>query len=161
MAESSSCQLCLIGGFELCCNGSAHDLPEAAKRLVAFLALHPKPQVRTYVSGSLWPDKPESRAAANLRSALWRLHDPGVPDLVRCDGSVLWLDESVRTDVRWLHEVGWRLLEDDRAPPPAGSERSGAVEGGLVGALRAGRREGPALRAAPARLVRRLGAAGA
>ena len=73
MAESSSCQLCLIGGFELCCNGSAHDLPEAAKRLVAFLALHPKPQVRSYVSGSLWPDKPESRAAANLRSALWRL----------------------------------------------------------------------------------------
>ena len=53
---------------------------------------------------------------------------------MRCDGSVLWLDDSVLTDVRWLHEVGWRLLEDDRNPPPAGSERPGAVEGGLVGA---------------------------
>jgi DNA-binding SARP family transcriptional activator len=41
--------------------------------VVAFLALHPRPLQRLFVAATLWPDSPEERAHASLRSALWRL----------------------------------------------------------------------------------------
>lgn len=110
---SARCSLTLnlIGGFELLCDGEVQDLPEASKRVVAFLGLHAKPQTRLYVAGSLWPEKPETRASANLRSALWRLNEPGQPELVHSDGVMLSLRDTVELDVRWLREVGWKLLD--------------------------------------------------
>ncbi len=60
----------LIEGFELCVDGHAVEAPSAAQRLVAFLALHPRPLTRSYIAGSLWLDKTDSRATSNLRSSL-------------------------------------------------------------------------------------------
>jgi DNA-binding SARP family transcriptional activator len=48
-------------------------LPLSAQRVAAFLALHPRPLQRVYVAATLWPDSPDERAHASLRSALWRL----------------------------------------------------------------------------------------
>ena len=45
----------------------------SAQRVIAFVATHDRPIQRAYVAGSLWLETPESRAHANLRSALWRL----------------------------------------------------------------------------------------
>jgi DNA-binding SARP family transcriptional activator len=45
----------------------------SAQRVIAFIATHDRPIQRAYVAGSLWLETPESRAHANLRSALWRL----------------------------------------------------------------------------------------
>src|SRR6266542_2810454 len=59
----------LIEGFELCVDGHAVEAPSAAQRLVAFLALHPRPLTRSYIAGSLWLDKTDSRATSNLRSS--------------------------------------------------------------------------------------------
>ena len=66
-------RLTLLGGFELVCDGVPLALPMSAQRVIAFVATHVRPIQRGYVAGSLWLETPESRAYANLRSALWRL----------------------------------------------------------------------------------------
>lgn len=66
-------RLALLGGFRIVHRGARVELPAAGQRLVAFLALERRPVPRAYVAGHLWPETPDRRAAANLRSALWRL----------------------------------------------------------------------------------------
>jgi DNA-binding SARP family transcriptional activator len=68
---------------------------------VAFVALRERPTLRLHVAGTLWIDLPEKRALANLRSALWRLRQPG-PEIVVADGPYLALRPDVRVDVRDL-----------------------------------------------------------
>jgi len=65
-------RLRLLGGFELAVDGRPQELPPAAARLVAFLALHGRPVLRSYVAGVLWGDRSDERAGACLRSAIWR-----------------------------------------------------------------------------------------
>ena len=69
----ASARLTLLGGFDLVCDGVPVALPMSAQRVIAFVATHDRPIQRAYVAGSLWLETPESRAHANLRSALWRL----------------------------------------------------------------------------------------
>jgi DNA-binding SARP family transcriptional activator len=92
-------QLRLLDAFALTRDGEEVRLPNAAQRLVAFVALHERPVLRDYVAGTLWLDVSDDRAAGNLRSALWRVqrHAPG---LVRSDGRLLRLDGTVRVDLR-------------------------------------------------------------
>ncbi len=115
-------QLNLIGGFELLCGGSAEDLPDSAKRVVAFLGLHRKPCSRGYVAGSLWPEKLEDRAVANLRSALWRLKHQPATRIVECGGPLLSLSSAVDVDVRRLQEIGAALFG-----PASGCDIEGQV----------------------------------
>jgi DNA-binding SARP family transcriptional activator len=91
----------LLAGFDLVVDGVSVLLPLVAQRLLAFLALTDRPVSRLYVSGNLWPDKSEDRAAANLRSTLWRLRQPGI-DLVRCTASRIGLRDAVAVDARNL-----------------------------------------------------------
>jgi hypothetical protein len=76
---ATSCQcvgglrLQLLGGFEFLLDECPLRLPLSAQRVVAFLALHPRPVQRIYVASNLWPDSTEERAHASLRTALWRL----------------------------------------------------------------------------------------
>lgn len=63
----------LLGGFELGCDGAVLQLPASAQRLVAVLALSEQPMHRAAVAGRLWLDASDERAAASLRSTLWRL----------------------------------------------------------------------------------------
>ena len=71
----------------------------SAQRVLAFLALHPHALRRAHVAGSLWLDRPEERAFANLRSALWRLQQAG-GDVVEANGALLGLAPWVRVDFR-------------------------------------------------------------
>lgn len=63
----------LIDGFDCCLGEESVELPHSCQRLVAFLALWERPVLRSFVSGSLWPDSDAEHANASLRSALWRL----------------------------------------------------------------------------------------
>ena len=56
----------MLGGFEVTVDGRHVDIADASQRLLVLLALSGKPQRRTRVAGTLWPEKPEARAAANL-----------------------------------------------------------------------------------------------
>jgi DNA-binding SARP family transcriptional activator len=101
--------LTLLDGFELRCGGEPVPLPMSAQRLLAFLALHDRPMRRPHVAGTLWPNAPEERAAANLRSSLWRLNRPGHP-LVDMTGHQLRLMPAVGVDARETAAVAHRLL---------------------------------------------------
>lgn len=89
----------LLGGFRLWREGAEVVLPMTAQRVVALVALHDRPVLRSHVGATLWLDAPEDRAAANLRSALWRLRRAGC-DVVRPTGPCLELSPRARVDVR-------------------------------------------------------------
>jgi DNA-binding SARP family transcriptional activator len=102
--------LSLLNAFELRCDGEAVSLPLSAQRLLAFVALHEHPLLRVYVAGTLWTDSSEERAAASLRSSLWRLHRPG-HRLVVATSTHLRLDPEVDVDLRRAFGLARRLLD--------------------------------------------------
>ncbi|HKD95777.1 MAG TPA: BTAD domain-containing putative transcriptional regulator [Gaiellaceae bacterium] len=89
----------LLAGFGVEVSGEEVSLPGSAQRVVAFVALHERPVLRTYVAGTLWLDSPEPRAAGSLRSALWRIHRH-TPELVLAEAETLRLGPEVRVDLR-------------------------------------------------------------
>jgi DNA-binding SARP family transcriptional activator len=107
---------------------AARDLPRAVQRLVAHLCLAGRP-TRTAVAGRLWPEVPEERAHASLRSALWRLRRLA-PELVAASGSSLCLAAGVRVDVRELHAWAERVRD-----PRTSADRVGLPDPALLGDL--------------------------
>lgn len=102
----------LLGGFRACVGDQDIALPVCTWRLVAYLAIVDRPVERTRAANSLWLDKSESRAQANLRSCLWRLRQ--VDDaIVRSSATHLRLDDDVGVDLRDL--VGFARTLADRA----------------------------------------------
>lgn len=89
----------LLNGFEVRIGGRTVDFAPNTQRLLAFLGLHERPQPRRSVAGSLWIDHSERRAAANLRTALWKLGAPG-RQLVASRAGQLSLAEDVTVDFR-------------------------------------------------------------
>lgn len=106
----------LLDGFQLRIGSEVIDLSDVAQRLVALLALHRRPLRRSVVAGTLWPEKTEARASANLRSSLWRLNDTGQRAAIRCHGATLALDPAITVDVTELERSGWELLDGASAP---------------------------------------------
>jgi DNA-binding SARP family transcriptional activator len=90
-------ELRLLEGFELTIGGRSVVLPVSCQRLLAFVALASRPPQRAFVAHRLWPDSTEERAAANLRSTLWRVRRLPVA-LVESLGTRLRLG-AVRLDV--------------------------------------------------------------
>ena len=100
-------RLTLMGNFTLVMADRSVRLPMTAQRLVAFLALARKPVSRLYVAGHLWPDASDARAAASLRSALWRARRTG--EVVRADAYDLAVDPAVAVDVTEARAVARRV----------------------------------------------------
>lgn len=92
-----SVELHLLDGLELTTNGRPIDLPLGAQRLLAFLALNNRPLRRTYVADVLWSETTEDRAAARLRSTLWRLRRQA-DEVVEAGPTRLRLAPDVRVD---------------------------------------------------------------
>ena len=90
----------------------------SAQRLVAFLALHDRPLLRSYVAGNLWLDTSDERAHANLRSTLWRLHRCN-RGLVEVRGQQLTLSAGVTVDLREVERLARSAL-DGSAPGALG-----------------------------------------
>jgi DNA-binding SARP family transcriptional activator len=111
------CRLTLLGGFGLIYYGREVSLAPGPQKLLAFLALHLRPVLRTYVAGSLWPDGTEVRSSASLRSMLWRLRSLR-PPAVRATSSHLCLADGLVVDVREVAGTVRRLV-DRSSPCPA------------------------------------------
>ena len=118
----------LLGGFELFVGDRFIELPPGGQRLLAFLAIRRRPTLRTLAAGTLWLDGSDQRAAANLRSVLWRLNGHGV-SLVDGGHGRLQLPATVRVDLidatatarRMVSgtaddETGWRTMQTDLLP---------------------------------------------
>jgi DNA-binding SARP family transcriptional activator len=107
-------RLALFGGFHLLRGGEPVPLPLTAQRLVAFLALRPRPVLRSYVASALYVDKTEDRAQGNMRSALWRSRQLDFP-LVAVRGDHLALAATVEVDVRTVLARARRLVDAGQA----------------------------------------------
>jgi DNA-binding SARP family transcriptional activator len=90
----------LLGGFELHGPDGVVEVTLGVQRLLAFIALHGGSVPRARAARELWPEVQGDRAAANLRSALWRARRIG--PLVQPGVSVLRLGPGVRVDVAEL-----------------------------------------------------------
>ncbi|CAN5177877.1 hypothetical protein BH18ACT4_BH18ACT4_01390 [soil metagenome] len=112
VAEAPPVQLNLLHGFELSVSGRCPVVPLGTQRLLAFVALQPRPVHRCYVAGTLWPDKPEERASANLRSALWRLNGPKTP-LVDASSTHVALAPAVVVDLQESESVARQVVNGD------------------------------------------------
>lgn len=66
-------RLQLLDGFGLEHADAPVELPVGMQRVLAFLALR-GPAHRCVVAGTLWPEVPEPRALACLRTSVWRLN---------------------------------------------------------------------------------------
>jgi DNA-binding SARP family transcriptional activator len=100
-AAANAVAVDLLGAFGVRWDGVSFQLPFAAQRVVALLAIQGRPLPRAHVAGVLWMDSSEERAAASLRSALWRIGLPGC-SVVRANNQVLALAPGVSVD---LHEA--------------------------------------------------------
>jgi DNA-binding SARP family transcriptional activator len=107
--------IALLDGFEVAGSGKEALMPLGAQRLLAFLALANGSVHRAVASERLWPDCNPARAAANLRSALWRGRRIGDVALIECNGSRLQLAPTVQVDLKVALEESRRLTETGRA----------------------------------------------
>lgn len=94
---SDRARLSLLDGFALTVGGRELVVPRAQQRLLALVALRRDTNRNTAV-GLLWPEGQEARAAASLRTALWRLQQLPVPT-VRAGGDTIGLDPGLGLDV--------------------------------------------------------------
>jgi DNA-binding SARP family transcriptional activator len=102
----------LLNGCGIWLTGRPVALPLSSQRLLALLALHEHPVQRTYVAGTLWPDYPEQRSVANLRTALARL--PLMAGrLVDVVGRQLRLASWVSVDVRETSVLARQVIDHD------------------------------------------------
>lgn len=127
--RAAAARLTLLDAFELVYDEAPVAMPMSAQRLFAFLALHPRPLLRPFVAGSLWPETTEERAHASLRSALWRLHRLG-EGLVEATGPRLRLGAAVEVDLRVSETAARRLL--DAADPDALDVEPSVLAGELL-----------------------------
>ena len=120
-------RLSLLGGFELRCTGQDVAVSRIGQRLLALLALQGRPLERLWVAGTLWLDAPEERAGASLRSALWRLPQPGGTAVVEASATHLRLARDLAVDTRELVALAERLESPDgcgdHRPEPAALAR--------------------------------------
>ena len=103
-------RLGLLGGFRLSVEAQDVLLPMNAQRLVCFLAIHRQPQLRTFVSGSLWGESTDHRAGGSLRSALWRLRRATYP-VVTLTSDHVALSPAVAVDLREGEALAHKVLD--------------------------------------------------
>jgi DNA-binding SARP family transcriptional activator len=98
-------ELHLLGGVRVRVDGRHVVLPNLVGRLLSLVALAAPYHVdRLRLAGELWPEHSESRAFANLRSALWRAR-VAAGDCLIVTGSAVGLESDVWVDIQHLDEV--------------------------------------------------------
>lgn len=107
----------LLDGFELWVDDRCVPVMPSSQRLLAYLAVHEGPVTRAALIAQLWPVTTQRRAAACLRSALWRLVKPPHP-LIEVRGPILGLDPDVGVDLAAVRRYTAQVAKPDPAPGP-------------------------------------------
>ncbi|MDT7709048.1 MAG: family transcriptional regulator, regulator of embCAB operon, partial [Pseudonocardiales bacterium] len=131
-AGGLSVRVGLLGGFGLTVGAEAVGVSPRAERLVAFIALSGQSVPRSVIAGTMWPNVPESRAYASLRSTLRRLTGLSRRALTVGPGHV-GLAPGVGVDLHEARSVARGILD-----PGTGSlwpARDGAIVARLSGEL--------------------------
>jgi DNA-binding SARP family transcriptional activator len=110
MEAGAELQLFLLGGFCFRHREGELNLPQTARRLVAFLAMQVGPVQRDFVASTLWTDATDVRANASLRSTVWRLGRTG-SGIIRTEGATMALHPDVRVDVMQATERARSVIQ--------------------------------------------------
>ncbi|MET7809133.1 AfsR/SARP family transcriptional regulator [Micromonospora chersina] len=116
-----------IDGTAIALDGAHAFLGAGAARLLVCVALHRRRLDRGHAAATLWPDAPDSRAAGNLRSALWRLNQAHV-GLIGVDRHHLAFRPGVLVDIDLVTAWAGRLI----AGRPAGADLTALPTGGIL-----------------------------
>lgn len=100
----------LLGEFELTAMSRPATVGWSGQRVLAFLALRDGSVRREYLARALWPDLPEQRLTAYLRSVLWRLRK-SCPGVLETSTSEVRLAGDVAVDVRRAITVSRQLID--------------------------------------------------
>jgi DNA-binding SARP family transcriptional activator len=103
-------RIALLGGFKLSDQDRQMPIPGGSERLLAFVALRGHANKRIVVATALWPEVPERRAYASLRSAVARL-DRISRSALRVDPIELSLAAGVAVDLPDAQALAHRLLD--------------------------------------------------
>ena len=105
-------QLSVLTGFQVYMDGRSVALPPNVERVLALLAVRAVPQGRHHVASTLWMDTTCERAAANLRTALWKCRQ-SLADCIYVRGSYLSLAPWVQVDLAAVVRRAHRLLDEE------------------------------------------------
>ena len=104
----------------------AAELPLGAQRLISYLALEGSWVTRAYVAEMLWPDSRRSQAAANLRTALWRVRGQVCDNVIWTAPGRLALADTVAVDMQDVAKEARALIDapvgHDVELPPVNAE---------------------------------------
>lgn len=117
MGPAGATSLRVLSGFEVRVDGEPVPVPSNVERILALLAVRPRPQQRLTVASTLWMDTTEHRAAANLRTALWKARQ-SIGDCIRVRGNQISLAGEVDVDLVAIVDRTRRLLDDDLTLDP-------------------------------------------
>jgi DNA-binding SARP family transcriptional activator len=128
--KAPSLVLQMLGGFRLLVDGQSVFLTPTAQRLVALVVLSGRIS-RSRAAGTLWPDLTEDRAAACLRTGIWRVNHvaEGLLEATR------WtVDVTSRTDVdvRSYVRVAASSMRSGTRTPAADVRAATGYEGDLL-----------------------------
>ncbi|MFB9733281.1 AfsR/SARP family transcriptional regulator [Ornithinimicrobium kibberense] len=105
----------LLGHPRVSLGGRELRLADRGLRLLSFVALNEGVIDRRLAASTLWPDDDDVHAAANLRTALWRVNTAGT-HLVDATRTSLRLAPGVQVDTRLLG--GWAARVISRTSSP-------------------------------------------
>jgi hypothetical protein len=98
-ATRSCHRITVLGSFTLHSDGATVPLGVDARRVVAYLAVHPRPQSRAGLAADLWPGVPAASAARLLTEALAAVDVPGLLEGAEDESAALSLNEDVEVDL--------------------------------------------------------------
>lgn len=123
MSDTAPITLRVLGKFDVTVNGHSVSLGVMSQRLLTLLAIRSSQvpsghMLRGHAAGKLWPETRTSRAAANLRSAIWRLQQ-SCPGILEASFSDLRLAAGVSVDIAEVTSVAFGLLVPTADPSTA------------------------------------------
>jgi DNA-binding SARP family transcriptional activator len=110
-AATPGCKVDLIGGFRLRFHDRVVELPLGAQRLISYLGLEGSWVMRAFAAEMLWPDSRRRQAAANLRTALWRVHRQVCEGVVWTAPGRLALADTVAVDMQDVSKEARALID--------------------------------------------------
>jgi len=127
---AGSVRLRVLSGFQMQIGGRHVAVPTNVERILGFLAVRRRPQPRLTVASALWMDTTEERAAANLRTALWKARQ-AIGECIVARGNQIGLAPCVDVDLNHVVELTHRLLDDGSDFRPEDRD-SAALAGDLL-----------------------------
>lgn len=98
-ADQEGSRLSLLPSFAMSSGGQDVQVGGTTAKALVYVALQDQAVDRSVAAGVLWPHVRDARAAANLRTTLWRITQATQSSILDVHGSSLRIDPTVAVDL--------------------------------------------------------------